>query len=501
VHAPPASFLRQQLDCLRSDLPPVAIKIGMLGTKELVETVGDFLSNVRKAEEQSAKVWVVLDPVMISTSGHRLIEEEAQQAMIDHVFPYADILTPNKFEAEAILNRKLQSLNDVEEAARDLLNLGVSAVLIKGGHSTEDSSHALDYFLSSSKEPAQEPRLCDGQTGVWLQSPRYVTEHTHGTGCTLSSAIASALALGEQKRSLEEEGIVQSLDAVDACCLAKAYVTAGIAQGVQLGQGPGPVAQTVFPASHEHYPRIVADPTGARGSQTAAFRPMLRAAGRGAPLEEEDVVVPTLGRILPIVDSVEWVGRLCKTGGVRDIQLRIKGETDETRILDKVRQCQALCEAAGVRLWINDYWRAAVDAGCFGVHVGQEDLLRCMQASGLDVLRRNNVALGISTHSYGELAAALGVRPSYVSLGPVFATSSKNVKFAPQGVQTVSKWRELIPPEIPLVAIGGIGDAATATAVREAGADSVAVIGAVTSIEDTKGAVSELNKAMMTGVH
>jgi len=218
-----------------------------------------------------------------------------------------------------------------------------------------------------------------------------------------------------------------------------------------------------------------------------------------------------LGRILPIVDSVEWVERLCNVVmrhtakdddcvEIRDIQLRIKGQSDPNRILDMVQQSQALCQAAGIRLWVNDYWEAAVECGCYGVHVGQEDLYKCAHAGGLEVLRNRNMALGISTHSFGELAAALGVRPSYISLGPVFATGSKKVQFDPQGIDLVTKWRELIPTDVPLVAIGGIGDAETARQVREAGCDCVAVIGAVTASKEPNhivAAVSKLNKAML----
>jgi thiamine-phosphate diphosphorylase len=212
--------------------------------------------------------------------------------------------------------------------------------------------------------------------------------------------------------------------------------------------------------------------------------------------ENTDDSIPVLGRILPIVDTVDWVERLAKTPGVTDIQLRIKDEKDPDKIVERVETCQELCEVTGVRLWINDHWEAAVKAGCFGVHVGQEDLVKCMKAGGLDKLRENNVALGISTHSYGELAAALGVKPSYISLGPVFATSSKKVQFDPQGLGIVAKWRQLIPPSIPFVTIGGIGDVASAKQNRNAGADCIAVIGAVTGAEDIPARVTELNDTM-----
>ena len=467
-------------------------------------------------------VWVVLDPVMISTSGSRLMDEDAQQTLIDEVFPYVDVITPNKFEAEALLGRTLDTARDVEQAAHDLLQLGpVPAVLIKGGHTTATAaddgtnSYARDYLLvrkqndEDDNNSSSEPRLCDGHRGVWLQSPRYDTIHTHGTGCTLSSSLAAALALGEASRQQGAGGAWTCLDLVDATCLAKAYVSAGIAMAVPLGQGPGPVAQTVFPDSHEHYPSIITttpDDNNNNNNNLLPFRPL-----KAASDETQDDDRPRLGRILPIVDSVEWVERLCavsktakesssvRSSTITDVQLRIKGETDTDRIREMVQKCQALCQAASVRLWINDYWEAAVEAGCFGVHVGQEDLCKMFEKGGLNVLRKHNMALGISTHSFGELAVALGVEPSYISLGPVFATGSKNVQFDPQGLEIVSKWRQLIPPDVPLVTIGGIGDSATAFRVRQAGSDCVAVIGAVTSSQKAKdiaSSVASLNEAM-----
>ncbi|KAL3812089.1 hypothetical protein ACHAXA_002786 [Cyclostephanos tholiformis] len=121
----------------------------------------------------------------------------------------------------------------------------------------------------------------------------------------------------------------------------------------------------------------------------------------------------TLGRILPIVDTVEWIERLVSTPGITDVQLRFKDTSDYATILDRIQHAQALCKSSGVRLWINDHWNAAVEAGgCFGIHLGQEDLASCVDAGGLDMIRSSGLALGVSTHSYSELAVALGVRPS-----------------------------------------------------------------------------------------
>jgi thiamine-phosphate diphosphorylase len=330
-------------------------------------------------------------------------------------------------------------------------------------------------------------------TSTLFISFRWDSDNTHGTGCTLSSSIASALALGEQKRQDKDksnpEGATSAIRTVDACCLAKAYVSAGIQRGVQLGKGPGPVVQTEFPSSYENFPSVATDPI----VDCPAFRQMKT---YSSSFHESDDDTPVLGRILPIVDTVDWVERLAKTPGITDIQLRIKDETDPDRIADRACNCQKMCEESGVRLWINDHWEAAVKAGCFGVHVGQEDLVKCMKAGGLEQMRAKNIALGISTHAYGELSAALAVKPSYISLGPVFPTSSKKVQFDPQGLEIVSRWKKLIPPSIPFITIGGIGDLEAAKQNREAGADCIAVIGAVTKAEDVAKIVADLNEVM-----
>lgn len=203
-----------------------------------------------------------------------------------------------------------------------------------------------------------------------------------------------------------------------------------------------------------------------------------------------------LGPILPIVDTVQWVQRLADIEGITDIQIRIKDETNPDKIKLIVQEAQAACAKTGKRLWVNDHWEAAINAKCFGVHLGQEDLTKCVNKGGLEAMKEANMALGISTHSFAELAVALAVKPSYISLGPVFGTVSKNVAFDPQGLETVTKWRNLIGEDIPLVAIGGIGDANTVKLVKDAGADCIAVIGAITKAENVELAASNLIQAM-----
>jgi hydroxymethylpyrimidine kinase / phosphomethylpyrimidine kinase / thiamine-phosphate diphosphorylase len=553
VHTPPVSFLQQQWHTLLSDLPPLAIKIGMLGSKEMMMTVGSLLKELQETnakQDIAQKVWIVLDPVMISTSGSRLIDHDAQQALIDHVFPYVDVITPNLFEAQALLNghstsrsdepaMSIQSYDDMEIVAAKLLNLGCNAVLLKGGHFPSSSPSdqqerndnlARDFLLvasssdCSSLSSTNERRLCDADVsglldssdGVWLQSCRYDSEHTHGTGCTLSAALASALALGEDSRrhchgvSLGSDaqktnhcgGAYAALNLVDACCLAKAYVTAGISQSQPLmgAKGPGPVGQTSFPRSYKYYPTI--QKTESSSTAVTALKPTFWQFGtRGDHKNDQDNM---LGVVLPIVDSVEWVERLCEVKRRRlavidDIQIRIKGEIDPDNIASMIADAQNLCTKANIRLWVNDHWEAAVSAQCFGVHLGQEDLYRCSKAGGIDILREKNMALGISSHTFGELAVALGLSPSYISLGPIFATGSKNVQIEPQGLDVLHQWRQLIPPNVPLVAIGGINDVERASRVCHAGADCIAVIGAVTGscdIDEIAAAISRLDSVM-----
>ena len=493
VHTPPVSFLLEQLDALLSDLPPVAIKVGMLATRELAETVGGFLQRLRN--NSKSNVFVVLDPVMISTSGSRLLDDDAQTALITAVFPHVDLITPNKYEAEALWGRKIESDADAQEAARYLLGLmgEGKTVMIKGGHSS-DVTMASDYLLSNIPSENDEARLCDcSDGGLWLHTPRRDTIHTHGTGCTLSASIAAAMAL----RRTATNGAYAAMTVVDACCLAKAYVTAGIAQAVPLGQGPGPVAQTSSEQSllAPYFPSL----TPGAATTLPPFRSMQRPSSSSS--------ADTIGRLLPIVDSKEWVARLCRiaaAASIRDIQLRIKDNailSDSTKLHQIVQECQDLCATAGVRLWINDHWQAAVAAGCYGVHLGQEDLYRAlMQPNSEFVQKSQDMALGVSTHSFGELAAALAVRPSYISLGPIQATGSKRVAFAPQGMDVLATWRRLVAEDIPLVAIGGLQDATDCARAHRAGADCAAVIGAITQHNTDEDSIvreaRELNAAM-----
>jgi hydroxymethylpyrimidine/phosphomethylpyrimidine kinase len=204
----PAAFVSQQIDTLFADVRIDTAKVGMLANAELVATVTEGLRrhNVRR---------LVVDPVMVSKSGHHLLQPDAVEALRRTLFPLAEIVTPNLPEAGVLLDRAEPcSIAEMRAAARDLLQFGARYVLLKGGHL--DGEESIDI-------------LDDGTNQIELRSPRIATRNTHGTGCTLSAAIAALLP---QRASM-----------VEAVRDAKVYLTSAIAAADQLsvGHGHGPV--------------------------------------------------------------------------------------------------------------------------------------------------------------------------------------------------------------------------------------------------------------------
>src|SRR6195952_1808694 len=174
----------------------------------------------------------------------------------------------------------------------------------------------------------------------------------------------------------------------------------------------------------------------------------------------------------PVVDSVKWVARLTALG-VGTIQLRAK-DLNDSEALQIVSDALAITKGTATKLVVNDYWRAAVVAGAQHLHLGQEDLVD----ADLAAIREAGLTLGISTHDDEELATALRAKPDYIALGPIFPTTLKSMRFAPQGIPKITEWKKRIG-DIPLVAIGGI-KLEQAAEIFKAGADSIAVVSDVT---------------------
>ena len=186
--------------------------------------------------------------------------------------------------------------------------------------------------------------------------------------------------------------------------------------------------------------------------------------------------MPFPDRFYPVVDSVAWVARLAKLG-VGTVQLRAKN-LDDAQALATVREALAAIRGTRTRLVVNDYWRAAIEAQAKDLHLGQEDLAD----ADLKAIRAAGLTLGISTHDDEELATALAAKPDYVALGPIFPTTLKSMRFAPQGIPKITEWKKRIGG-IPLVAIGGIKFEQSAE-IFAAGADSIAVVSDVTQNAD-----------------
>lgn len=175
-----------------------------------------------------------------------------------------------------------------------------------------------------------------------------------------------------------------------------------------------------------------------------------------------------LDAFYPIVDDADWVARVVGAGA-KLVQLRIK-DVDEDTVHDNIFRARQVCEAAGATLVVNDFWRAAIGAGCTYVHLGQGDL----DTADVPALRRAGIKIGISTHDHAELDRALSYDPDYVALGPIYPTLLKQMPWAPQGLARIGEWKKLIGAR-PLVAIGGLTLERIA-GVLTAGADCVAVV-------------------------
>ncbi|WP_350307087.1 thiamine phosphate synthase [Photorhabdus viridis] len=188
--------------------------------------------------------------------------------------------------------------------------------------------------------------------------------------------------------------------------------------------------------------------------------------------------------LYPVVDSLEWISRLLKTG-ITTIQLRIK-DLPEDQIEGEIKQAIMLGRQYNARLFINDYWRLAIKHGAYGVHLGQEDL----DNADLNAIQKAGLRLGISTHNEQELARAKSLRPSYIALGHIFPTTTKAMPSSPQGLEALKRQVENTP-DYPTVAIGGISLERVPDVIAT-GVGSVALVSAITKAKDWRQATAQL---------
>jgi len=207
IHVPPSSFVKEQIKAVLDDIGCDAAKTGMLANAEIVEAVAETLSSY-------SPMPLVVDPVMVSTSGARLLTEDAIDSLVIKLLPLATLITPNVFEAEILSGITISDHNRAVEAAHKILGLGVHAVLVKGGDATYSADTVYDIFATHEK--------------TWVyEETRIKTSHTHGSGCALSSAICVGLARGLSLQNAVEFG--------------RAFIRRSLQQAQALGHGSGPV--------------------------------------------------------------------------------------------------------------------------------------------------------------------------------------------------------------------------------------------------------------------
>ena len=420
----PVALLQQQVQALLKEAQPAVVKIGLLANQQQVSWLASVLAALRQS---NAHLLVVYDPVAIASSGDTLSSGPTYSAVIRDLLPQVDIVTPNLGELWA-----LSGINhDNAAAVSRLQHAGAKAVLLKGGHSA--AALASDtLFISPQFRFNGHQAYCQQ---IQLSSKRQQHHNTHGTGCSFASLLAANLAAGY---ALE-----------DAFVLAKYALNQALALSVSLNPNTGCPGH--YPPSYkpEHMPGLTANITALK----AAFAPLQ------APLG-----------LYVIVSSVSALQRALQAG-VTTVQLRIKEAAPEV-LRQAIMQAIALCQQAGAQLFINDHWQLALELGAYGVHLGQEDI----HQADLAALQRAGLRLGISCHGAYKLLLAEQLRPSYLAIGAIFATGTKDMAGKIQGLTKLRHYAQLFN-RLPLVAIGGI-DEHNAPAVLACGIRHLAVVSA-----------------------
>ncbi|NCO72057.1 MULTISPECIES: thiamine phosphate synthase [Shewanella] len=475
------SMLLAQLTSLCADLPPVAIKIGLLASQAQVYILADWLTQIRSRLIMAP--FVVLDPVMVASSGASFNPMDLD---FSPLIGLIDLLTPNQHELgrlchhcvlaqhrndnlnlesslenDPISTLQLQMIND----AKWLSNIFKCHVLAKGGdaHWQHD---ATDIYVSTSVPGAS---VAHSNAVFMLSSQRIVTNNNHGSGCTLSSAIACFIA--------------HDLVIHDAIVLAKAYVNKGLALGFSLGQGPGVLARTGWPDDLQAMPLI----------KLITSDNLAQASFKHTAHNDFKSRLKPLG-IYPVVDDLNILKQLL-SAGCKTIQYRTKLDSDtcsdslqrltlETNIIEVIK----LGREFHAQLFINDHWQLALKHGAFGVHLGQEDLA----TADLAAIAAAGMALGLSSHSYFEALLAHQHSPSYIALGHIFATTTKQMPSAPQGITKLTRYVSLFSRHYPTVAIGGI-NLSNLEVIAMTGVGDVAVVRAVSAAADPAKAYQALN--------
>jgi hydroxymethylpyrimidine kinase/phosphomethylpyrimidine kinase/thiamine-phosphate diphosphorylase len=441
-------ILEQQVSVLIDDKPPNVVKIGLLANIEQVKWLTSALIDVKS---KYPALIVVFDPVGQASVGGAF--SQLQHEDLTEFLALVDVITPNLSEAQHLSNVKSSK---PAELAEQIGRFGINSVIVKGGHSyaLDNSGQEIsrDYCLHHVKEVAMSYQLT---------SLRIKSHFSHGGGCSFASALAAFLAHGYLLR--------------DAFTLTKAFINQGLVKSavseITKANYYGPFEQTSWPNKADFFPKVSAKLTQ-KYSALVAF-PSL------------DLINENSNKLglYPVVDSIYWLKRLFPLG-LEIIQLRLKNKSAQE--LEKlIIEAIALSKHYKTRLFINDYWQLAIKNGPYGVHIGQEDL----KDADLMSIQQTGLRLGISTHGCYEFLLAQQLKPSYLAIGAIFPTNTKNMIGQIQGVENLKHILQLAT-DIPVVAIGGINHQ-RAKQVWQTGVDSIAVVTAITESENTEIAIKQ----------
>ncbi|MED7819865.1 MULTISPECIES: bifunctional hydroxymethylpyrimidine kinase/phosphomethylpyrimidine kinase [unclassified Francisella] len=423
-----ANNFSQQLNAIVDDFHIKVIKSSVLVS---IEQIGILINFIKTFKE----VIYICDPIMFSTTGKQLVSRGVVEYARLNLYPLADILTPNLDEAKILLGDTdfsvLGSLYNIAEAIQKKYHC--KNVFLKGGHSIEKNV-CTDFYYSNN------------DFNYSLVSSKYKkSTRIRGTGCTLSSAVASFL--------------VQGFDINNSLVLAKSYITNAIKNSQKITITANHLAIKDSLNFNSDFPRIYFD----KAFSSLKFRSINKVG------------------FYPIVDDADKIPRLAKLG-VKTIQLRIKAK-DIAYVEKNIVKAIEYQNKYQLQLFINDYYQLAIKHSAFGIHLGHEDLLDLFHTDGetLFKISKSNIALGLSTHDYYELAIALAIKPSYIALGPIYPTTTKQMKFKPQGLSKIHQWLDIL--DVPLVAIGGIKKEHF-KAIKNIGVNGVSVVSLVDEISD-----------------
>lgn len=438
VYPLPRDQLLAQMQALASDLRPRVIKTGLLGSVDAVHALCEVLDEQRRERP----VALVVDPVLSATAGGSAFANATLlRAYREQLLPRAQLLTPNRREAELLLGIAGQSR---ELMARTLQGLGAEAVCITGGDDdATDHGLALDWLLSP-------------QASGYLALPSMAQRHHHGSGCSFASAAAAALARG--------------FVSADAVVLAKMATWVAVQGGHAAGAGAGPAR-----ASSRFVFEPAAMPVMSFGAE-AIDAGTLRRWGQVLRSASEPAVDWGL---YAITDQPQRVAELA-AAGITQIQLRVKTDGSLSQLAElraAISAAQyAITEHSGRQLWINDHWRLAIKEPDVGLHLGQEDWL-ALGADERRMILSSGIKLGISSHSLWELARARGLNPHYIACGPVWPTTTKDMPWRPQGLDNLAWWARMAGR--PVVAIGGLLEPEQVEACAAAGASAACLVRAL----------------------